>query len=534
MRRALLVALLLFGALAAFALWPVADPSLRIDFDPEAMRAAREFLARPPAKRAERPPNVVLILADDLGKHDVSLYAPAAVPTPNLERLAAGGVVFEKGYVTSPVCAPSRAALLTGRYAQRYGFELLTHDRYARNRLEWFVARHFFSSHGWTTAPGALRVPLREDVERQGVPPSELTLAELLRRQGYATGVFGKWHLGVGDGLLPQQRGFDEQYGFYEAFSLYADPDDPDYVGVRDEYFADRYQWYVGRRGNSAIRRNGVVIEEERYLTDAIADEAIAWIDAHRDRPFFAYLPFNAPHAPLQAPRSVAERFSDEPRPERRVYLGMIAVLDEAIGRVLDALERSGLAEDTLVVFASDNGGATYTGIADNTPLTGGKLMNFEGGINVPFAARWPGRIPSGTRYPEPISTLDAFATIARAAGVELPADRPYDGVDLLPYLRGEAQGAPHEALYWRAAGHRAILVGRRKLISDTATGARVLFDLDADPAERHDLSAAEPAEVDALEARLRAWEEPLQPPRWPNVMEYHFRIDGRDFVFPL
>jgi arylsulfatase A-like enzyme len=228
------------------------------------------------------------------------------------------------------------------------------------------------------------------------------------------------------------------------------------------------------------------------------------------------------------------DRFAAEPDPDRRVYLAMIAILDQAIGEILAALDRTGLAGDTLVVFLSDNGAATYTGIADNAPLAGGKLMNFEGGINVPFVVRWPDRVPRGATYREPVSALDAFTTIVRAAGAALPADRPYDGVDLLPHLRGEIAAPPHEALFWRAAGHRAVRAGRHKLISDSETGSRVLYDLEQDPSERNDLSASQPALVEELEQRLREWESELVPPRWPNVMEYRFRERGRDFVFPL
>ncbi len=340
--RPLWIALLLaLVGFAAWAFWPLGDPKFAIHFDPEATGRTQAYLSQPVGSPSERPPNVVLIVADDLGKHDTSLYRPGATPTPNLERLARGGVTFTSGYVTSPVCSPSRAGLLTGRYQQRFGFELLTHDRYPTNRFLWWVAKHFFSAHGWN-ALDEIQVPLQRDIDLQGIPPSEVTLAEVLRRQGYATGIFGKWHLGTGEPMRPNARGFDYQYGFYEAFSLYADPGDPDIVNVRGDYFADRFQWWQGRSGDSAIRRNGTVIEEGGYLTARIADEASAWIAAQQDRPFFAYVPFNAPHAPMQAPRAYVERFASEPNPDRRVYLGMIAALDDAIGKILTTLDRAG------------------------------------------------------------------------------------------------------------------------------------------------------------------------------------------------
>jgi len=528
-----IAALLVLAALAAWAFWPIHDARWAIRFDPEATRAAQAFLAEPPGPAPATRPNVVVILADDLGKHDVSAYVPGAVATPNIERIAREGVTFRAGYVTSPVCSPSRAALLSGRQQQRYGFDLLTHDRYPRDRFQSWFARTFLADRGWMAIEDA-RVPLPEDVERQGLPPSEITLAELLKKHGYDTGMFGKWHLGVGHELLPKQRGFDYHYGFYEAFSLFAPEGDPTMAEVHDDLFADRYQWWAGRRGNSAIRRNGELVDEKGYLTTRIAEEASQWIASREGRPFFAYVPFNAPHAPVQAPKSYADRFADEPNADRRVYLGMIAALDDAVGTILDTLDRSGLGNDTLVFFLSDNGAANYTRIAHNAPLRGGKLMNFEGGINVPFLARWPARLPAGVTYREPVSATDVFATAARAAGATLPSDRPFDGVDLAPFLTGEQSGVPHDALFWRAAGHRAIRAGDYKLISDAKTGARVLYDLEADPYEDTDLSEREPARVEALEAQLSEWEKAMQPSRWPFVMEYHFHEGGRDFIFPL
>jgi arylsulfatase A-like enzyme len=236
----------------------------------------------------------------------------------------------------------------------------------------------------------------------------------------------------------------------------------------------------------------------------------------------------------MQAPRAYVERFADVTEPDKRVYYAMISLLDEAIGEILTAVERSPRGDDTIVLFLSDNGAASYTGVVDNLPLRFGKLTNFEGGVRVPFVLRWPKRVAAGTRRADPVSSLDVFMTIASAAGAGLPSDRAYDGVDLVPYLRGALPGAPHDALFWRCEGHRAIRAGRYKLISDTRTGSRALFDVESDPSESVDLLAREPAIAAALEERLRAWEATLEPPRWPPAMEYHFRDGGREYVFPL
>ena len=526
---------LVFGlaALLAWCFWPIAEARWAIRFDAQAARGTKAFLQAPVAPSPHRPPNIVVILADDLGKYDTSIYADSTVPTPNLERLAADGVRFSAGYVTSPVCSPSRAALMTGRYQQRFGFELLTHDRYPHNRPEWWAARLLFSSDGFETLASPT-APSSDDLQRQGIPPDEITLAELLRKQGYRTGIFGKWHLGFGASMLPAARGFQEQYGFYDAFSLYADRNAADIVNVGGANFIDRYQWWRGRSGGSAIRHNGELVEEKGYLTTRIAEEAARWIEASDDAPFFAYVPFNAPHAPLQAPRPYVERCAAVADPDRRVYCGMVAALDDAVGVVLAALTRRGVADDTLVFFLSDNGAASYMGLVDNAPLAGGKLTNFEGGVNVPFLLRWPARIAAATVYTEPVSALDVFATAAQAAGAALSPGRSVDGVDLVPFVRGERKGLPHEALFWRAAGHCAVRVGRHKLITDRRTGARALYDLETDPREQQNLAAADPELASQLERRLADWEAQLVPPRWPPAMEYHFTLGGLRFVFPL
>lgn len=546
-----LVALALVPGLV-FLLWPLRARPGRITVDQAKLAAKQAFLlqavpsgqpvpqAVPPERQPDRQPerqpdrpNVILILADDLGQSDVSLYGGTAVPTPRIDSIGRRGAMFTEGYITSPICSPSRAGLLTGRYQQRYGHELQPHDRYPRNRLEYYVFKYILARHDWRTAD-MIQYPAFEDILQQGLPASELTLAELMKKHGYATAIMGKWHLGASDASIPLHRGFDYHYGFYEAFSLYADPSAPDIINQRHSDFSDHFIWSAGRTGNCAIHRNNDVVEEKVYLTEKIARESVVWLEQNRDRPFFLYVPFNAPHTPFQVPRAYFDRFPQVADRNRRVYLAMISALDDGVGAILDGVERLGLSRRTLIFFLSDNGGATYTGAADNAPLRGGKFTNFEGGIRVPFLLQWEGTVPAGTRITQPVSALDVMPTVAAATGSALPVDRPYDGVDLRPWLVGGRGGAPHEALYWRSEYHKAIRQGDYKLIQDDKVGRAVLYDLKADPGETRDLAAARPEVVRRLLEQLAQWETGLVSPLWPRVMDYRIRDRGDEFYFPL
>jgi arylsulfatase A-like enzyme len=371
-------------------------------------------------------------------------------------------------------------------------------------------------------------------MKKQGLPPSEITLGELLGNYGYSTGITGKWHLGFEEEFIPNNRGFDYQYGFYEAFSLFSPVDDPDVVHHRHDYFASKHIWKQERTGTSAIRRNHQVIEEPEYLTFRIAEEANAFMRRNREEPFFLYVPFSAPHTPFQAPRDYVDLFEHVEDVNKRVYYAMIKALDDAVGSILGTLEELGLEENTLILFASDNGGATYTGATENAPLKGGKFSNFEGGINVPATARWPGVIPEGSVFTPPVSLLDFFTTAARTAGAPLPEDRVYDGVDLIPYLTGKAEGPPHEALYWRAAYNKAVRTGRWKLIIDEKADRTFLYDMETDKIERQNLAAERPEVTAELKEMLTAWESELMEPLWPRVMDFRFDIDGEIYDFAL
>jgi len=534
-RRWLVWGGLALAALLVFALLPVASRRYRIEFDEERIRAKQAFLselAEAPAQPGR--PSILLIMADDLGKTDLSLYGGTLAETERIDALAGEGVTFTDAYCTSPLCSPSRAGMLTGRYQQRFGHELQTANRYPRNRLEYFVFKHLLDLGYWKVAE--LAVPRPEDMARQGLPPSEITLAELLQAAGYDTALIGKWHLGHNEPFLPNRRGFDHHYGFYEAYTLYDDVDDPDVVNAPLGEFSDRHQWSQGRSGTSAIRVNHTIVEDRGYLTDRIAEEAIRVLEQAPESgdPFFLFVSFSAPHVPFQAKREDFELFSHVEDRTRRVYGAMIHALDRGVGRILDRLAGLGLEDNTLVIFVSDNGGAFHTGATDNAPLKGGKFTQFDGGLNVPMLMRWPGVIPAGSVYPRPASLLDVFTTAAGAAGCPLPADRVIDGKDLRPYVTGEVHDGPHPGLFWRALYSKAVRVGNWKMLLNDRTGDVRLYDLAADPEERHDLAPRHPEKVRELEAALEAWERGLVPPLWPRVMDFEVTIDGEVYRFAI
>jgi arylsulfatase A-like enzyme len=526
--------LCLAGALI-FLLLPVGSRDYRIEFDQVKISEKRDFLeqiTRTDLPKEQDRPNILFILADDLGINDISLYSAGGVDTPNIDAIGRSGVTFTDAYCTSAICSPSRAAIMTGRYQQRFGHELQTNGRYPRNRLEYLVFKHILDIGFWRVAE--LAVPRREDIARQGLAPEEITIAELLQSSGYATGIIGKWHLGHEEPFLPLNRGFDVHYGFYEAFTLYDQVDDPNVINRRLDEFSDKHQWRQGRRGTSAIRRNHRIVEEQEYLTDRIAEEAVRFLEEQTAKPFFLFVPFSAPHVPYQAQARYYQSLGQVEDETQRVYRAMIKNLDDAVGRITDTVGALGLREDTLIIFASDNGGAAHTGAMDNAPLVGGKFTNFEGGLNVPFLLRWDGVVAPGDRYTQPVSLMDVFATAAAAASAPLPRDRRYDGVDLLPFLAGEGADPPHRALFWRSLYNKAVRRGRWKLIVNERSGQVLLFDLDHDRREKENLAPRHPEIVEELLDDLERWEETLRPPSWPRVMDVEFIIDGEAYRFAI
>jgi len=419
-------------------------------------------------RAAAAPPNILLIVGDDMGYADVGFHGCQDIPTPHLDALAAAGVRCTNGYVSGPYCSPTRAGLLTGRYQTRFGHEF------------------------------------NAGAAASGLPLSETTIASRLKAAGYATGLVGKWHLGSEPQFHPQKRGFDEFFGF---------------LGGSHDYFTD-----------AGILRGTQQVDEKEYLTDAFGREAEMFIERHKAQPWFLYLAFNAVHTPMQADDPRLAKFAHISDKRRRTYAAMMVAMDDAIGRVRQKVADAGLEQNTLVCFISDNGGPTMPGVtvnaSRNTPLRGSKRTTLEGGVRVPFVVAFPGRLKPGV-YEKPVIQLDLNATALTAAGVKIQPEWKLDGVDLLPHFTGTNSAAPHETLYWRFGQQMAIRDGDYKLVrydtnADTLTGAggqpvssAQLYRLSDDIGEAKDLAAAMPGKVQELQAKWDAWNHGNSAPLW-------------------
>ncbi len=467
-----------------------------------------------------------------MGFNDVSLYnggaADGSVMTTNIDAIARQGVVFENGYAANAVCAPSRASLLTGRYSTRFGFEYTPFPNIGATIFQWMSDLDppplpLFIDHA-----AAKTLP---PFEQLGMPAEQVTIAEVLKSRGYYTAHIGKWHLGSLPGMRPEDQGFDDS--LYMAGTLYLPKDDPDVVNARRERDAiDRMVWATAQY---AVRFNGGErFRPSGYLTDYYTDEAIKVIEANRNRPFFLYLAHWGIHNPLQATREDYDAFSHIEDHSLRVYAAMIRALDRSVGRIEQALKDNGLSENTLIVFTSDNGGAGYIGLPNiNKPYRGWKLDHFEGGIHVPYMAKWPAQIKAGSAMSAPIHHVDLFHTFAAAAGAQVPTDRKLDGVNLLPFIRGEEGGAPHQTLFWREGYQQSVLHEDWKLIRadqpDKPAGnpqKKWLFNLADDPTEQHNLAERMPDKVAELEALLAAHNAEQAKPMWPSVAQDAQLID--------
>lgn len=459
-----------------------------------------EASAAPPER-----PNIVVLFADDLGYGELGCQGNPQIPTPHIDSIARQGVRCTAGYVTAAYCSTSRAGLLTGRVQARFGYDFN---------------------------------PIGADNEdpRVGLPAGERTLAEVLQRAGYATGLVGKWHLGGTAAYSPLRRGFDEFFGFlHEGHYFLPPPYEGAVTMLRRRALPDggegRWISQDGRLvlsthmryhepaydANNPIVRGGQPVEEETYLTQALTREAVDFVERNAERPFFLYVAYNAVHSPLQGLEEDVARFSHLDDIHRQIFAAMLVQLDQSVGEILDAIDRKQLSRRTLVFFISDNGGPTRELTSSNLPLRGGKGELYEGGIRVPYLVQWPGQLPGGVTFEEPVSSLDVFTTAADVAGIELTNPERYDGVSLIPFLTGEKSGPPHHELYWRQGGKTAVRSGDWKLVRPRG-GQQVpweLYNLSDDLGEKHDLAATHPDRLGELVDVWRRWDEQMVDAFW-------------------
>ena len=410
---------------------------------------------------AARKPNVIIFLSDDVGWGEYGFQGAKDIPTPHIDSIAHSGVRFTQGYVSGPYCSPTRAGLMTGRYQTRFGHEFNSTARVS------------------------------------GLALSETTIADRMKALGYATIAVGKWHLGMKTEFRPWQRGFDEFYGNLANTPFY-----------HPTNFVD-----------SRVSKEVQPVEDKGfYTTDEYARRAVKFIDEHKDQPWFLYLPFNAQHAPLQAPQKYLDRFPQIQDEKRRIFAAMMSAMDDAVGQVLAKVKDLGQEEDTIVFFLADNGGPTPQTTSSNGPLRGFKATTWEGGVRVPFAMQWKGRIKPGQTFEQPIIQLDILPTVVTAAGGVVDPSWRLDGVDLLPYLDGKATGSPHDTLYWRFGKQWAIRHHDHKLLVARGSGEDPeLYNLSSDLGESQNLATKETAKLAELQKLWNAWNAEQAPPSVPD-----------------
>ncbi len=402
---------------------------------------------------AETKPNIIIILADDAGYIDFGFMGSEDLQTPEIYTIAKNGTVFSDAHVSATVCAPSRAGLITGKYQQRFGFE----------------------------ANGTGGIGLSDDVP---------TMAEVFRKNGYNTYALGKWHLGSDESDQPNQRGFDEFYGFLSGSRSYFPLENPS--------------------EDNMLQHNGERVEFEGYMTDVLGDQSVKFAEQSDDTPFFMYLAYNAVHTPMDAKEEDLEKFKDHPRQK---LAAMTWSLDENIGKLRSKLKDLGKLDNTLIYFLSDNGGA-HNNDSKEGPLKGWKGNEFEGGHRVPFAVSWPAMLKGDQNFDGLTSSLDIFPTSLAAAGIEQPETLILDGVNLLPFLKGEKTGDPHEHLFWRKLDKSAARIGDYKTITLDGYGS-VMYNLRTDLGEMDDLSKSEQAKFDSISKVYDGWQSQMIGPLW-------------------
>lgn len=436
------------------------------------------FVALIPSLVAKQP-NVIILWTDDQGYADLSIHGNKDYETPNLDSLAKNGVRCTDGYVSQPQCSPSRAGMMTGRHQSRFGHE---------------------------------ENPPNDADARYGLPLTEKTLAERLKEAGYITGHVGKWHLGHHSTQAPLARGFMESMCVEGCF---------DSVEVQEAFATEARTKFATRGKYAVLWRNGVPEAMPGYVGDVVAHEAAGFIERHHDQPFFLYVPHDFPHVPQIADEKYLKRVMHIADEKRGVYAAMMLAVDDGVGQMLAALRKHNIEDNTLIFYMSDNGGPADGRLpCSNGVFTGAKGGMSEGGIRVPYFVQWKAALPAGKVYERPVSTLDIVPTVLAAANITPPADAKLDGVNLLPFFKGEANGDPHERLFWRYSrrGLWAVREGDWKLRRDRGKREEPkLYNLREDPAEANDHASQQPERVKAMQAAWETWAKDLPKPLWNN-----------------
>ena len=479
---------------------------------------------------SKNQPNIILIVADDLGYNDISINGNQLIETTNIDQIAKNGINFSRAYATASVCAPSRVAFLTGNYHQRYGFEFLPDlfnlsPRVRKADFKRFGNKDNFKQWYEKDVP----------INQRGLNPYVNTIGDYLKKSGYRTSIVGKWHMGTHPKYNPENFGFDQHYGISGAGSLYAPLNKENIIESRQTWdFADFITWQVT---NYYALENGqnIIPENSEYLTDVFTKKAVDFIKTNKNNSFFLHLSHMAPHGPFQAQKKYYDQFSHIKDHNKRVYYAMIKNLDDSIGEIKNTLKQEGIAENTLIIFTSDNGGATYTRATDNSPYIGGKMSNFEGGTIVPMMIEWPKKIKPQANYSNMVSLLDIVPTILDA--VESPSlNNTFDGVSLLPYINSNGK-VPHKELFWKTGYVKSVISENFKLHINEKENFKTLINLDKDPSEKNNLISIYPEKANELKERWNKWNNTLKESKWESNADVYIPVsnseNSKKYYFP-
>ena len=482
-----------------------------------------------PKSRTSSKPNIIVVLVDDLGFNQISSYgggmANGKFKTPNIDKLASDGVLCTNGYSSSPVCSPSRASLLTGRFATRFGFEFTPTTSSMMKAVSLFSKKN-------EVADGIYYNEREEniiDIEQMGLPQSEKTISEMLKPEGYHNIHIGKWHLGHANDFLPRKHGFDESLRIDQG-SLFLPEDDKNVINAKLEFDPiDKVLW--GNLPYAVNFNEGPRMNPDGHLTDYLTNEAVKVIEKNKNRPFFLYLAYWAVHSPLQAKKEDYEKLSFIENHNERVLASMVMTVDRGVGKIRDVLKKNNIDDNTIIIFTSDNGAPGYIGLPDlNKPYRGWKLTHFEGGVHVPFIVSYPNKIPKGTTYNGRVSNLDILSTVASIAGVDINRNDlkeiEFDGVNVLPYLIGENEGEPQRVLFNKSGNYSFLIKDGWKLQVDLVQNKKWLYNLKEDPTEQINLIKSDLEKLNELEKILNKKLSEQVKPIWPSLLDWPIFID--------